>query len=308
MSKINRKQGLSIMLALTMLFGVCIAAKAEDNFEVTRNSLQSKGIIQYQEGTESVLIDSEDLYKLADRLDMFKLRVTEQLGKVGTYFSRDSAGMPLNSGSGVYVVHQEPVFAEVDPVTLSFETIFEGIAASQTIPTDPAAYGAKAEIDEQGAAKEISIRAATVENLSEGTAAWENGNLLLGTGGDNKAHYQQGYLDGLQEATENTAIQYVYHSHSNDCYTGYHEHTESCSKKSCHGAFDCTSHGLYYDGPIAFCRYTCINGHNTGPMRHGSGSSCGASVYTCGDSPDNQQRLSCGKSESTIESAVITFK
>lgn len=207
--KQNIKKTLSVLLLFSMLFGVCMVATAAGNPTATNKDLHSQGAIRFQEGTESVVIDSEDLYTLADRLDLFKVRVTEQLGLMGTYLSREPAGTQLNSTNDVYAVHQKPAASvEADPLSLSFETILEGIAASQTIPTDSAAYGigggtilyqdadGKLSTTNQNGAEPIRIQAATAENLSAGTAAWVNGKLILGTGGDNKSFHDRGYQKG----------------------------------------------------------------------------------------------------------------
>lgn len=212
MKKLKNIKVVSVMLMLSMLFSVCMIAAAADTPTATRNSLRSQGAIRYQEGSESVVIDSEDLYTLADRLDLFKVRVTEQLGVIGTYLSSDASGTPLTSETGIYAVHQKPVsHSETDPRSLSFEAILEGIAASQTIPTDSAAYGmgsgttlyksadGKLSSSAQEGAEEIRIQAATAENLSAGTAAWVNGRLILGTGGDNKAYHDLGYQKGSDD-------------------------------------------------------------------------------------------------------------
>lgn len=209
MKKIRNKKIVSAILILSMLFGVCMVAAAAGIPTATRNSLRSQGAIRYQEGTESVVIDSEDLYTLADRLDLFKVRTVEQLGVLGTYLSKNPDGTPLTSEAGIYAVHQKPeAYSEMDPRMLSFEAILEGLAASQTIPVDPAAYGmesgttlyksadGKLNSSALEGAEEICIQAATAENLSAGTAAWVNGRLILGTGGDNKAYHDLGYQEG----------------------------------------------------------------------------------------------------------------
>lgn len=211
-SKWKKTRILSVILTLSMLFGVCKVAVAAENPKSTKSSLHSQGTICFQEGTESVVIDSGDLYTLADRLDLFKVRVAEQLGLMGTYLSRGPAGTPLTSADGVYAVHQKPTASgEADPAALSFETILEGIAASQSIPTDPADYGMSTgsilyksadgklyTADHEGA-EPIRIQAATAENLSAGTAAWVNGKLILGTGGDNQSYHDQGYRKGCDD-------------------------------------------------------------------------------------------------------------
>ena len=200
-----------MMLTLTMLLSVCMVTTAAGASAATKNSLRSQGAIRYQEGTESVVIDSADLYTLADRLDLFKVRVAEQLGEIGTYLSRNPNGTQLTSDEGVYAVHQKPSSSgEADPLSLSFDAILEGIAASQTIPVDPAVYGmesgamlykgedGKLSTSNQEGSEQIRIQAATAENLSAGTAAWVNGRLILGTGGDNKAYHDLGYQKGSE--------------------------------------------------------------------------------------------------------------
>lgn len=210
MKKIRIRKLISVTLLLTMLLSVCMVATAADTSTATKSSLRSCGSIRYQEGKESVVIDSADLYTLADRLDLFKVRTVEQLGKMGTYLSREPNGTQLTSGDSVYAVHHElSTFGAADPLTLSFETILEGIAASQTISADPADYGlgsvtkiykdasGKLSTEAKEGAEEICIQAATAANLSAGTAAWVNGKLILGTGDDNKVYYDL----GCQEST-----------------------------------------------------------------------------------------------------------
>lgn len=208
MKKSNNKRIISVMLILGMLSSVCMVATASGSTAATKSSLRSRGAIRYQEGGQSVVIDSADLYTLADRLDVFKVRVAEQLGVMGTYLSKDGNGTPLLSEDGVYAVHQKPASGEADPLSLSFETLLEGIAVSQTISANPSDYGMGANIklykdasgklctDAQEGAEEICIQAATAENLSAGTAAWVNGKLILGTGGDNKAYHDLGRQEG----------------------------------------------------------------------------------------------------------------
>lgn len=192
-----KKRIFSIILTLVMLVSTCMVAAAADSPSATKNGLCSRGAIRFQEGGETVVIDSDDLYTLADRLDLFKTGVAEQLGALHTYLSKDSAGVPLSGDSGIYVVHQKPSSQDaLDPLALDFDTILEGIAVSQSIPLDPSAYGMADETklykDKNGklatgwseGASQINIQAATEANLSAGTAAWVNGELLLGTGAD----------------------------------------------------------------------------------------------------------------------------
>lgn len=144
---------------------------------------------------------------MADRLDLFKVRVSEQLGKLHTYLSKDSDGVPLTGSKGIYVTHQKPTASEeAEPTLLSFDAILEGIALSQTIPTDPAAYGmspgtqlylgkdGKLQVGQKegDVAGNIDIHAAKPHELSAGAAAWVNGELILGTGEENKTYHDTG--------------------------------------------------------------------------------------------------------------------
>ncbi|MDE7429161.1 MAG: hypothetical protein K2N00_07845 [Lachnospiraceae bacterium] len=199
-----KKKLLSIIMLTAIMINTCMVALAADNPNSTQNSLSSKGTICYQEGQETVVIDADDLYMLADRLDQFKVVVVEQLGELHTYLSRDSAGVSLAGNDGVYAGHLKPLPENaVDPVTLDFDEILQGIAASQSIPLEPSAYGlasdtklykgenGKLTTDQASGATQISIQAATAANLSAGTAAWVNGELLLGTGEDMAVMYDE---------------------------------------------------------------------------------------------------------------------
>lgn len=184
------------------MVNTCMAALAADNPNATKSSLNSAGVICFQEGQETVVIDSDDLYTLADRLDLFKTRVVEQLGAMRTYLSKDCAGVSLVGNDDVYVVHQEPSSENaVDPLTLDFGVILQGIESSQSIPSDPSDYGLASDTKlykgkngklltaQTNGATPINIRKATAANLSAGTAAWVDGELLLGTGEDMAAMY-----------------------------------------------------------------------------------------------------------------------
>lgn len=192
-----KKKIVSIIMTLTLAVSVGMVAAAAENPAATRNELHSEGAICYDNGEGGVVLDAEDLYMLADQLDLFKVRVSKQLGIMQTYLSRSDTGIPLTSADNVYAVHKKPSAGEeIDPLTLDFASILETIAVSQSIPQDPAAYGLpsgtklyktpEGQLVKENAegAEPISIQAASADNLSAGAAAWVNGRLLLGTGAD----------------------------------------------------------------------------------------------------------------------------
>lgn len=200
-----KKRILSVILALALTIGTCSITVAADRGGATRNSLKSYGSIEYHKGNDKVIINSEDLYMLADQIDQVKLEVADQLEAMNTYFTAGD-GISLDTDRYISVTHTRPSRADfVDPVSVNFDTLLEGIAASQSVSSDVADYGyspgtklykgANGELTTNGSeegAEQISVSAATADNLSAGTVAWVNGRLILGTGGDNKAYFDSG--------------------------------------------------------------------------------------------------------------------
>lgn len=210
-----KKRILSIILALALTIGTCSITVAAERGGATRNSLKSYGSIEYHKGNDKVIINSEDLYMLADQIDQVKLEVADQLEAMNTYFTAGD-GISLDTDRYISVTHTRPSRADfVDPVSVNFDTLLEGIAASQSVSSDVSDYGyspgtklykgANGELttnsSEEGA-KQISVSAATANNLSAGTVAWVNGRLILGTGGDNKAYFDSGYSSGEDNKTD----------------------------------------------------------------------------------------------------------
>lgn len=204
-NKIQKRTVAMLSAALLLSGSACMVAAAAENTTAAQINLRSRGEIQYQDGNETVIIDSTDLYKLAEAMDQFKVSVARQLGAQSTYLSKNPSGVSLKNTRGIYVTHLEPTAAEaVEPATLSFDTLMEGMAASQTIPTDPLVYdmeaGTKLYQGKDGKlqigqpqgkdTKEIFIHPATEKELSAGAAAWVKGKLILGTGDDNKTYYE----------------------------------------------------------------------------------------------------------------------
>lgn len=191
----NRIVSMIAVFAITL--STCMVAVAAENPAATKTQLRSEGAIRYADEGGEVIIDSADFYTLADQLDLFKVRAVKQLGVMGTYLTRSGKGVVMTSADGVCAVHSKPQDGEeADPLSLDFATILEGIAVSQSIPTDPTAYGLPAGTklykkadgtlgtDDSEGAEPIDIQAAGAGNLSAGTAAWVNGELKLGTGED----------------------------------------------------------------------------------------------------------------------------
>jgi len=216
-----RKRFLVLIFILALTFGTCGTALAEDSKRGTGGDLKSYGKIAYQNGSDAVVIDSEDFHMLADRLDLFKQRMADQLQAMHTYFTLGD-GISLQTNADVSIAHTRPSDENVvNPLEVNFDTLLEGLAASQSVSSNLTDYGYPAGTElyknaagilttdgsEEGAEK-ISVAAATADNLSAGTAAWVNGSLLLGTGEDNKSYFDSGNAEASSQIGQIDFIQY----------------------------------------------------------------------------------------------------
>lgn len=259
-----------------------------------KNSLKSKGIINYNDGT--VLIRAADFAYLADEIDMleyaYKINVKNALNSINTYFTSDGT-----------IVHDRDAADAVEEaaLNLSFDKLYEGILQSQSVEH----------------LADRQIYAAITDNLSLGTAAWVNGELIIGNGADNQTSYEKGYIDGFSKATDSVDIVYIYHEHCGEqvdegtgCYTGYHTHTSSCPyyTEECGGmpASDLGSTGLDNGNTHV---WVCSNGHHYIDGPSSSGCNHKETIYTCDGMPYNAWSITCGKTEGvTIDSVTLVFE
>ncbi len=213
-----------------------------------------------------------------ESLDELKQYLNEQLTQVFTSVSNGKASLASALlTKGIDLGKEDATFAE----------IYDGIMRSPAV--DP------------------SI-AATADNISQGKGAWVNGELIIGNGADNKTSYNQGYSDGLNKALNGASISYVYHQHTDACirtctFTQYT--SKSYAGFSHEEGVACGGHGSMYKCIIGQRGHEC--GHN---WEH-SGYYCStcSNIDDYGGSRDSSHTYyTCGKTESTIESAVITFK
>ena len=201
-----KKKIISLTFLLAILFSTCMVALAEEGSGqsvTTASQLKSHGAIVYQNGTDSVVIDSNDLYTLADAFDTFKAAVYSQMTEMNTYLTTDDEGINLTTSEDIYVVHSTPSDI-VDPLSINFDTLIEGLAASQSIPHTPSEYGyaegtnlyktasGLLTTEASDETEMIEIEGATADSLSAGAAAWVNGELILGNGNDVEKAYNQG--------------------------------------------------------------------------------------------------------------------
>lgn len=216
------KKFMALVVASAAAFGTCMAVAADEKVPViSRDMLHSSGRIVYEEGDKRVELDTQDLYRIADRLDLFKSAVSNQLASMGTYLAK-GVGMGIQTDDTLGVTHVRPSEEQqVNPLTVDFNALLEEIAASQSIPDDSAAYGyepgitlyqtpegALSTTGEEAGCEELAIRPATADSLSAGAAAWVDGHLLLGTGTDNQKYYEQGHGQTSETITNIISLLY----------------------------------------------------------------------------------------------------
>lgn len=264
--------------------------------DIWTDTIDSHGIINYDNG--KILLNAVDLTALADRIyalaDDYTVLVCRALNGIGTYF--DAEG------------NVNHVAQTGDSIVLGIGQITEGIRQSQSID-------------------DASFVPVTAQNLTAGTAAWVNGQCIIGNGADNESAYRRGMEDGKAGNGSNMNLQYTYHAHVGNgksgwgdgtvitqesspggCFTkGYHEHNfdgQICDKVAV-GKEDCSCDGWKGEGSGGGCK-GC--GHTEGSH---SGGSCKAlkTVYDwdCGE-PINHWQVGCGKKAGQIETATAVFR
>ncbi len=340
-----KRKWILAVIVMMMAFGISMVSMAQETGHTTAGGLKSKGAIVYRKGQDSVVVDSGDLYKLADKIDSFKTAIIDQLAVMHTYLTTGNGGIPLGAGENIRAVHVKPSDT-IDALSFGFDTILAAVAASQSVPTGIWEYGyedgVKLYRTEDGklttdasvqGVQEISVAAAAADNLSAGRAAWVDGNLVLGTGADNEAFYRLGYTVGYAaKQPANGTIKYIYHVHRDGagnavnanrvnggnpggCYRAAgHNHTESCPQGDCTVDTECYSNskgesGLYhnqYHHRHRNCGLGTVDGSSWSKTK-GHDSIDTHKYYTCKDQPTNIWTIQCGKTSSTIESAQIVY-
>lgn len=191
-------------IKIAILVGVCILGLSSSAIVMAETSnrranIKSQGNIEFGDG--EVYIASSDLIYLADEIDTlentYKQRTVDALNHIGTFFLQD--------GSIVYDAALNEVDEEEEKTALSFGTIVEGINKSQSVENFP------------------QYRAAVANNLSAGTAAWVNGELVKGTGEDNENHYNNGHDQGYKEGYDQGYKEGNEYGYNNGHDQGYKE-------------------------------------------------------------------------------------
>lgn len=187
-----RTKKLGLFIAIVMIAGLAAATSATAQTGRRASNIKSNGNFDFDSG--KVTIYSSDLIYLADEIDLledtYKTGVAEALDQIGTYFKSDGTSTHNRNESTV---------APSEATSLPFGAIREGIINSQSIPTERTYTGT---LPGQATQTSGNISAAQADHLSLGTAAWVDGDLIIGTGADNNTFYTQGSQDGYNKGYE----------------------------------------------------------------------------------------------------------
>lgn len=132
---------------------------------------------------------------------------------------------------------------------------------------------------------------------------------------DTSAAYTQGYVDGQNNVAENLDIQYTYHKHEGEASKGTGCYTKSVKHKhkaSCYT--ECTGTLTYLREYLGESQYQCTECNTIfyygAPDNNGAaaGRVCSEQSVTCGKTNVIESYdVGCGKTEDTVESAVIIY-
>lgn len=220
----NKKKVCVLICMVLLLTSICGLTALADG-SARRNNIKSHGNINVQNGAAAIY--SSDFIYLADEIDAlenkYKTSTVAALNNIGTYYD--------SNGAIIYDSEKEGITADA-AVNLSFSQITEGITNSQSVAHLAAQQatdntGALLYYADESAKKDnnlvtvttsdtglpVLIQPIVTDNLTAGTAAWVNGNLIIGNGADNQAYYEQGYIDGYSKITDSVDIEYQYHKH-----------------------------------------------------------------------------------------------
>ena len=179
--KRSEKGVLGIILAATLMVGATAVVSANGGTLVDLQSIKSIGKIQVKENETdpdpAIVIDSADLVTLAN--------ATNELNNQYTNALADAVN---NIGS---VPKTDRVAAGAQ-----FSDLLSAITNSQAIDSSESVYvlpnGTVTDDSTAEGVVETQITGATEANLSAGTAAWVDGQLIVGTGADNNSYYAKG--------------------------------------------------------------------------------------------------------------------
>lgn len=285
---LSGKRVLAIVSSLTLVIGFTLGASAGSH------TWGSTGNIEYMDpdtGAKTTVFDKSDLDYLDNRITEVETEVSD---------GKKQIAEELNT----WDLATEKILSTTNP---TFEQILDTMGYIKSTPnagelwTD--ASGNQnylmenglvttnvddAKKDAEGNAEVLTIAAAQPENLSAGTAAWVNGDFIIGTGADNNSYYEQGIQDGIDKCH----IVYTYHEHTDDCYE-----PATCTMRASERSIGGKT-WVGYTHSACGQEWKGIDWKDSSSDYSGSHPSTTKHTYN---------KLVCVKDETTIESAAIEF-
>ena len=318
-----------VIIGILCVLCICTPLVVMADGHGRRDYIKSKGKIDFNNG--AVVMDSADLLYLADQVDelehTYKVTVVDALNSIGTYFKND--GSPVNDAGANEADSKE------EKESLSFGSIKDGILKSQSVGSllqtqavdkmgNELFYVSREDADNHNLLQittentefPVCYQPVTAENLTAGTAAWVDGKLIMGNGGDNASSYAQGFVDGQENAIDNLNVTYTYHYHEGDDVNGGGCYEMATDETEC-GAV--VFNREYYRGGTCskWCssfyekEYVCSGcGVVTGTLCGGGGNSCGKISGQIGGNhmiTTNLWQPVCGYSQGQILTATIVY-
>ena len=183
-NKPSGKLILALTLVLTFVSGLTIGSKASNH------TWLSAGNVSYNNGTKTTVFDKQDLVYLDERIDSVEQNV-------------DSYKTEIANNVNDWSIPQDKQLSS----TSSFSDIADTLNYIKSTPDEgsswvnegnPVYKRADGSItydasEAESGSDQLVLSAATSDNLSAGKVAWVNGDLVIGTGEDNKAYYDFGH-------------------------------------------------------------------------------------------------------------------
>lgn len=311
-----KKKKIYVVICMTLILLGVLGTTALAEVGARRDNIKSHGNIDVQNGTAAIY--SSDFIYLADEIDTlenaYKTNTVAALNTMGTYYD--------SNGAVTHNQDDEGITSEV-AVNLTFSQIYNGVLRSQSVDhlsdqqatdgtgsllyyADEAAKNDNNLVTTTTTANDfpLLIQPITADNLTAGTAAWVNGECIIGNGVDNRAFYNLGYSNGYAKNTNGVKITHTYHTHTSSCggtctvtcgITGSHYMT--CP--SCGATISMTEYGLSHSscgqasGWDGYAECGC--GYKVGNKGHGY-----SNTYT-------HQYYNCGMTNNTIISTTIEY-
>ncbi len=183
---------LAILVTALMASGSVLAEEGGGR----AGKIQSKGIVNY--GGGSVVIDTGDLAYLAGEIDTLEqsyksgmLDALTALNGIGVYLRGD--GSVTREKDAQASQPAQPTFRMLTPAITYSQSSAAGIAelsGDTYYKTKDGKLITASSGEDTSGAEEIGLAAATADDLSAGKVAYVDGQLLLGTGEDNRTYYK----------------------------------------------------------------------------------------------------------------------